>query len=252
MPHGDGIKAVQTSFEVVFALRENGPTTVSELSNRLQLPVSTVHSHLSTLKGCKYVVKHGQKYDLSFRFLEEGGAVRKRSRLYQLGAPKVDELADEMEDRANLVTYEHGLAAHIYVADGEQALETDVHTGIRLHSHSSASGKALLSQLSDDEVEAVVEERGLPKHGPNTITDLDELLDELAEIRESGIAFDRQERLEGLRCVAATIRRDDPYPPAAISISGPVGRMSQGRFEDIVPERLGNIADTIRIKLQYA
>jgi DNA-binding IclR family transcriptional regulator len=157
-----------------------------------------------------------------------------------------------MGDMANLITYENGLAAHIYVAKGEEALETDIHTGVRLHSHSSASGKALLSQFPEEKVREIYEERGLPQHGPNTITDLDELLVELETIRETGIAFDRQERLEGLRCVAATMRREDPHPPAASSLSGPIGRMKGDRFEEQIPERLSNIADTIRIKLQYA
>lgn len=252
MPYGEEIQSVQRTFDVVFALRENGPTTVSRLSTLLDLPVSTVHSHLSTLRECEYVVKQGQEYELSYRFLENGGAVRHRSRLYQLAKPKVDDLAAETGDKVNLVTLESGLAAHLYVARGEEAIETDIYTGIRLHSHSSASGKALLSQLPDEEVEAILDEREMDAHAPNTITTRDELFDELEEIRDTGIAFDRQERLEGLRCVAATIPRDDPHPPAAISVSAPVSRMNGDRFEEALPERLGNIGDTIRIKLQYA
>jgi DNA-binding IclR family transcriptional regulator len=87
MPHGDGIQAVRTTFDVVFALRENGPCGVSHLSEQLGLPVSTVHSRLDTLRDCEFVVKRGQKYELSYRLLEEGGARRRRSRLYKFGKP---------------------------------------------------------------------------------------------------------------------------------------------------------------------
>lgn len=253
MPDGNEIKAIRTTIRILHALGNiDGSAGVSELSRRLDLPVSTVHSHLNTLYNCEYLVKQGTEYDIGYRFLEDGGQHRSRSRLYKYAKPKVDQLADEFGDKVSLVIYDHGLAAHIYIAKGDEAIETDLYTGIRLHIHSAASGKAIMAGMSEERIREIIDRRELPQHGPNTITSLDELLAELKQIREEGVAFDRQERLEGLRSVAVPIRRDGPKPDAAINVSGPISRMNGERFEETIPERIRNIADTIRIKLRYA
>ena len=253
MPSGDGIKAVRTSFRIVHELRDiEGYAGVSELANRLDLPVSTVHSHLSTLRDCEYVVKEGKKYNLGYRFLENGGQLRSRTRLYKFAKPKVDQLAEEFGDEVSLAVYDHGLAAFIYNSKGPEAIETDIHTGIRLHIHSSAAGKAILAHMPEAQVREVLDWRGMPAHGPNCITSRDEFMTELARIREEGVAFDRQERIEGIRGVAAPLSREGTTPNAAIMVSGPVSRLSGERFEETIPERVKNIAETVRIKLRYA
>ena len=252
MPDGNGVKAVRTTFRILHALKDiDGSAGVSELSRELDLPVSTVHSHLSTLQDCEYVVRRGDEYDLGYRFLENGGHLRSQSRLYQFAKPKIDDLAEEFGDKVNLVVFDHGLATHLYIAKGSHAIETDTHTGIRLHAHSSASGKVLLAHLSEERLHETLDWRDPVPHGPNTITSREKLLAELGEIRSEGIAFDREERVEGLRCVAAPIKRDERLP-AAISVSGPRERMSGERFTETIPERLRNVTDTIRIKLRYA
>jgi DNA-binding IclR family transcriptional regulator len=253
MTNKGGINAVRTSFRIVHTLQEmDGSVGVSELSRELDLPVSTVHSHLTTLQECEYVTKRGAEYELGNRFLEIGGRVRHQSRLFEYAKPKVDQLAAEFEDKVSLCVYDHGLVAHIYIAKGEEAIETDTYTGIRLPSHSSAAGKAVLAHLPEDRLEKAIERSGLSQSGPNTITDRDELLAELEDVRDDGVAFDRQERLEGIRSVAAPISREGERPNAAINVSAPISRMSTDRFERTIPERIRNIAETIRIKLRYA
>lgn len=252
MPAGDGIKAVRTTFRVLHALRDaEGYAGVSDLASTLDIPVSTVHSHLSTLHDCEYVVKRGDKYNIGYRFLENGGWLRGGTRLYTFAKPKIDQLADEFGDEVSLVVADHGLAAYVYIAKGEEAIDIDTHTGIRLHIHSSAAGKALLAHMSEERVHEIIDRRGLPEHGPNCITSREELLDELTRIRDEGIAFDRQDRIEGIHSVAAPILRDN-RPNAAITVSGPISRLNGERFEETMPERVRNIAETVRIKLRYA
>lgn len=253
MQESAGIGAVRTTFRIVRAIQEaEGAVGVSELSRQLDLPVSTVHSHLSTLHECEYVVRRDQKYDVGYRFLEDGGRTRSRSQLYQYAKPKVDQLAAEFEDKVSLCVFEHGYAAHVYIAKGAESVETDTFTGVRHHAHSSAAGKMILASLPRERVETVIDRRGLPEHGPNTIPSREDLFAELERIRDEQIAYNRQERIEGIRSVAAPVSRDGDRPDAAISVSAPISRMTGERFEETIPERLSNIAQTISIKLRYA
>ncbi|SNZ17016.1 transcriptional regulator, IclR family [Natronoarchaeum philippinense] len=253
MTENSEIKAVQTAFEVVSEIREaDGAVGVSELARQLDIPVSTVHSHLKTLHDCEYVVRREQKYDIGYRFLEDGGHRRSQTRLYQYAKPKVDQLADEFEDKVSLCVFDHGYSAHVYIAKGDETVETDTFTGVRLPIHTSAGGKAILASLPEERVEDVIERRGLDEHGPNTITSREELLTELDQIREEEMAYGRQERIEGIRSVAAPITQEGDQPDAAISVAAPISRMTGERFEETIPERLTNIAQTISIKLRYA
>ncbi|WP_266082055.1 IclR family transcriptional regulator [Haladaptatus caseinilyticus] len=253
MSSGDGIKAVRTTFRVLHALQEiDGYAGVSELAECLDIPVSTVHSHLNTLRDCEYVIKRGKEYNLGYRFLENGGQLRDRTRLYQFAKPKIDQLAAEFGDEVALVVEDHGLAAHVYISKGEESIETDTYIGIRLHIHSAAGGKAILAFEPEERVHEILDRRGLPNHGPNCITTREAFMEELEEIRETGVAFDYQERIEGIRSVAVPLLCDPPEPNAAIVVSGPVSRMNGDRFDETIPESVENITETIRIKLRYA
>lgn len=252
MPDKDGIKAVRTTFRIVEELRASADSLgVSELGRRLDLPVSTVHSHLATLVECGYLTSHNGNYDLSYRFLEIGGHRRDRTRLFEYAKPKVDQLAEEFGDEVSLCVDDGGLGAHVYLARGEETIKTDTFTGIRLPLHATATGKALLAYMSTERVDQVIATHGLPDLGPNTITTPSDLDVELDEIRQAGVSYDTQERLEGIGGVAAPIPQSGGTD-AAIGLTAPISRLTGERFERDVPERLRNIAETIRIKLRYS
>lgn len=252
MPDEDGIKAVRTTFRIVEELRVSGGSLgVSDLGRRLDLPVSTVHSHLTTLAECGYLTSHDGKYDLGYRFLEVGGHRRDRTQLFTYAKPKVDQLAEEFGDEVSLCVDDGGLGAHVYIARGEEAIETDTFTGIRLPLHATATGKALLAYMPAERVDRAITMHGLSAFGPNTITTPSKLNDELDQIREAGISRDAQERLEGIGGVAAPIQRSEGTN-AAIGLTAPISRLTGERFERDVPDRLRNIAETIRIKLRYS
>ena len=250
MPDKDGIKAVRTTFRIVETLRlAEGGVGVSALARELDLPISTTHSHLSTLVDAGYLVRQDGTYDLGYRFLEVGGHRRHRARLFEYAKPKIDQLAEEFGDEVSLSVIDHHFDAHIYLSRGEEAIETDTFTGIRLPLHATATGKAILAHTSPNQIESILDE-GLPEVRPNTITSPDDLRTELDAVKREGIAYDDEERLDGIRGVAAPIPQSEG-PNAAIGLTAPVSRLSGERFERTVPERIGNIAETVRIKLRY-
>lgn len=248
---GDEVQAVKTTFTIVRALRELDGAGVSELANHLEMPVSTVYNHLNTLEQCQYVVKRGETYQLGYRFLEDGGRVRRHSDLFNIATPTIDKLAQETGDKVNLVVQDHGLSAHLCIAKGEHAIETDIHVGIRLHIHSSVGGKAMLAHLPRERVEAIIDQWGLPQHTENTITSREDLYEELESIRERGVAFDREERSQGLHGVAVPIPGTEERPVAAVSVTGPKSRIKAERFETALPEQVLDAVETIRVQLRY-
>jgi len=114
------------------------------------------------------------------------------------------------------------------------AVQVKGHVGTRAPLHSTGLGKAILAHLPEERVESIVDHHGMPASTPETITDRDELFDALERIRDRGFAFDDEERLRGLRCVAAPILANDDVV-GAISVSGPTNRLRDDRYREELP-----------------
>jgi len=247
------IESVQTAFDVIDAVATLEDPGVSDIAEYLDKPVSTVHNHLSNIVECEYLTKTEQDtYQVGFRMLELGEHRRRQTELYQEATEVVDKLAEETGDLANLVIEEHGRGVHLYLSHGKNAVQLDTYPGMRSYLHTTATGNAILANLPEPYVETILDTHGLVSRTENTITDREELLDELETIAERGIAYDNQERLNELRCVSAPILTNGEQVLGAISVSGPVSRLNGERFHKELPETVASAADVIGINKTYA
>lgn len=245
------IKAAQTTIQLVEILQETEGARVTELAERLDYPKSSIYNYLSTLREEGYVIKEDERYYTSLKFLEIGSLTRRRRRIYEIAKPKVTELARETEELVNLLVEEDGKGVYVYREEGENAVQVDSYTGQRVHLHNTALGKTILAHLPRERTEAILDTYGLPATTEKTITDRDTLYDEFATIRDQGIAFDDEERLDGLRCVAAPILTQDDSVEGAISVAGPSSRFSDELFNDELPDRLRRAANIIELDITY-
>lgn len=246
------VKGTLNTFRIIETLQELNGAGVTEIATHLELPKSSVHNYLSTLVQEEYVVKDGQTYHVGLRFLNLGTHARHRCALYDVAPAEVTALAQETGELANLLVEEHGRGIYLYRAAGDEAINVDAHTGYRVYLHNTALGKAMLAHLPPEKVDQVLDRHGLPQTTDHTITDADALAAELAEIRERGVAFDREERIDGIRCVAAPLTSDSGHALGAISLSGPTSRLRDERFEDEFPALLMDAANVIELNLRYA
>jgi DNA-binding IclR family transcriptional regulator len=247
---GRGIKTTNTVFDIIEYLHRGESAGVTEIADELGIAKGTVHSHLVTLHQRRYVIKESDdRYSLGLRFLNLGGAQMAAHELYGVAKPVVNNLADETGETAQVAVEEHGLAHYLYQQRGRKAVKTDSHLGSERHLHSTAVGKAILAYLDDPAIEAVIDRHGLPAFTEHTITERDELQEELQSIRDLGIAFDRSEQIDGIQCVAAPIV-ENGSAIGALSVAGPTKRVSGSRFEDSLPETVKRSARIIEIDIQ--
>lgn len=244
------VKAAKTTFDIIEALRALDGAGVSELSATLDMPKSTVHDHLRTLEAAEYLIHEDDTYRIGARFLELGGYARHRMKVYRTAKPEVQSLSDETGEHANLMIEEHGMGIFLYKSEGGEAVHLDTYAGMRAHLQTTALGKAILAHYPRDRVESIIDRHGLPQRTPNTVTDPTELFEELADIRERGYATDDEERVEGVRCVAAPIRGADRVF-GSVSISAPKSRMEGERFDDELPKLVLRRANVIEVNMKY-
>jgi DNA-binding IclR family transcriptional regulator len=246
------VKTTQRSLDIVETLREMDGARLTELADRLDLPNSTVHNHLSTLMERDYVLKDGDVYRVSLRFLDLGEHARNRRKVYELAKPEIEELADETGEIANLLVEENGRGVYLWSSEGENAVPLDIAPGKHVHLHATALGKCILAHLPEKRVEEIIDRRGLLAETDATITDSDALMEELEAVREQGYAIDDEERLTGMRCIGTTVKSESGNVIGAISVSGPTSAMPMDRLTDSLAEQLEGAANVIELKVAYS
>ena len=238
---------------ILEALNESNGAGVSDLASELGMAKSTVHDHLTTLERDGYLINEDERYRLSTRFLEFGGHTRSQMRVFQIARPEIERLAKETGEHANLMIEENGKGVFLYVAKGGNAvtLNTVHHTGMRVHLHATALGKAILAFLDQERVEEIIGTHGLPQYTERTIGSESDLEEELTQIRERGYAIDNAERVQGMRCIGCPIVGEEEVH-GAISVSAPTRRLDGEAFEKNVPDLLQRVANIIEVNLTYS
>ncbi|SEV85276.1 IclR family transcriptional regulator [Natrinema salifodinae] len=246
---GKTVGAVERAFSIVDALREAGGMTVSEVAESFDMPSSTAHVYLKTLRSVGYVIKDDGEYRLGLRFFRDGIAVRRENGAYISCESEIDELAAETGEVANLGVEENGQRVLLYQAEGSDAVYDNAPPGEYTNMHWTALGKALLAHRPESYIDDVIDVYGLPAQTDRTITDRDSLAAELERIRDQGYALEDEERRAGIRSVAVPIIVDAGVI-GAISLSGPKSRLSDDRIGELL-DSLRNTANVVELKYTY-
>lgn len=245
------LKTVKTSLEIVNAIADLEGARVSELANSLDLPPSTVHGHLATLRKESYLTKEGDEYQIGLQFLNRGGYAQTRKEGYRLANEKVEQLAAETGERVQFVVEENGRGYYLHTAIGENAVRTDARIGKRVYLHDGSAGKSILANIPEERVYKIIDEWGLPKFTENTLTDTDKLIKELEKIREQGYAYNLEETHKGLRTVGAPVLTPDGRVLGAFSVSGPSNRLKADWFKKDLPDLILGMANELELNLSY-
>jgi len=245
------VTTVDRTLQIVETIQDLDGAGVSEIADRVDVGKSAVHNHLTTLENREYVVKEGDEYHIGLAFLGLGAYARQRNDIYRAARSEVEDLAEETGELVNLLVEKNGMGIYLYQAKGDDAVELDTYVGKRVRLHCTALGKAMLGFRPEDEVQGILEERGMPELTPETITDPETFQTALEDVRERGYAIDDGERLAGLQCVAAPVTDDQDRSIAAISVSYPVHRVDDGYYEEVANAVLG-AANVVELEHNYS
>ncbi len=235
-PHGagarrrDSVQSVDRALALVDALaRSTGSLQLTELAQQTRLNVSTGHHLLATLVKWGYVVRTpGRRYALGARGLHLAQAFLKQVDLPRRAQPHVDRISEETGETVQLAVIQGDAVVTLLKREGRHAVRVDSGAvGSAEAAHATALGKAMLAWLPEHELRRILQTRGMARFTPNTITDVDALIEELRLVRRNGHAVDREEYQPGVTCVGAAIRDHLGAVVGAISASAPTLRANQ-------------------------
>ncbi len=227
---------------------------VSEAAKVLGFPKSTTSELMSDLADQRLLSQSKKgKYRLGWRLFELSQTLLDTTE-FRLEARRVmEELVECWRETVHLAVLDGVQAVYVEKLQPTPAVKIWIsRTGARLPAHCSGVGKVLLAHSEWEHVAALFEDQGMPALTPDTITTLDVLAEELERVRERGYAYDHEETLVGLCCVAAPVHGPGGEVIAAVSISVPAYRFgpNEGNYTAAILDAARRISEDAGAKLE--
>ena len=251
---------VQTIERTAFILdiigRHPNGLSLGDLAREAGLPKGTTHRLVSSMAYFDFVRQDAitKNYQLGFKLVYLGELLLSQIDLRSEARPYLIHLSELIEETIHLVVLAGNKALYIDKVDlhtKSSGLQMISRLGSRIDLHCSSVGKVLLAFMEDREADAIISESGLPGRTANTITDPAVLKTHLESIRKNGYAIDDEENEEGIRCVAAPVLNGGGRVVAAMSVSGPMTRITLERIETDLKHRVCDTANRISAKLGF-
>lgn len=222
------IGSVQRAVDILNLFDSQAPELgTTEIARALGLHKSTTASLVSTLAANGFLNQNPdtRKYRLGLKLVERAFAMLDQFEIRQIAYPALQELRNQWNETVNLAILDGSDVVYIERMLGTKALGMRSEVGRRALAHSTALGKAILACLPVPQVQAFLDQYGMPQVTPKTITDPAQFLQELDQVREQGYAVDDEENEIGGRCIAVPIFDHTGNAIAAVSISAPTARL---------------------------
>ncbi len=227
----DSVKSVVKVLDILEHLGSvRGAVSVSDLARATGVNVSTAFRLLQTLMSRGYAEqdRNNRSYMLGPKVFQMGTAYLQGSDLADVARPHLESLRDAVGETAYLVTFSQGEIVQLCKADGKQAVSAAIRSMVREPAYCTATGKVLLSGLTEPEFNKYVESVAFEAFTPQTVTAKAQFRREIAQVQEKGFAVDIEEFVPNLCCVSVPVHGGSGAKPvAAISIAMPKMRFKK-------------------------
>ncbi|PAU70367.1 IclR family transcriptional regulator [Halomonas sp. XH26] len=212
--------------------------SLQSLVTETKLPKPTLHRMLQQLESSGMLQREADS-----RYYSRGSRLRRLAENLLLndtvhGARHavLSQLVEEIGESCNITALSGGEVLYLDRVETSEALRFYLHPGSRVPVHCSASGKLFLAQMPPAQRKRLLNEAPLKAFTRNTLTNLEALEAEIEGVHQSGYAFDDEEFLSGLICIAVlATHADGRRSNLGIAIQAPIMRMSREKALEYLP-----------------
>jgi DNA-binding IclR family transcriptional regulator len=231
----ESIRAVERALDVLLCFSQDEPMlSLTQIAERLDMPKSTIHRYLATIEAARFVRRDDSTgaYHLGYRFIEMASLVLQESDLLRWVQPHLDRLAAECGETVDLAVLDGAQVVYLQVVESPHRVKIAAAVGQRLPAFCTASGKAFLAYLPDEQVHEILSQ-GMPRYTHTTRVSAADLVQDLRATRARGYAISEQEYEADIHAIAAPILDAQGCPVAVIAIAGPAYRLSHERMLEL-------------------
>jgi DNA-binding IclR family transcriptional regulator len=196
------------------------------LSIALKAPKSTLHRFLVSMEAHNILRRDekDKKWRLGYHLFIWGSHASESDNLREIARPIMCDLVSLVGETAILTIYQDHEIVCIEMCETSQPVRLKMAVGERRFAHAGASSKALIAYLPEEEIAAIIQDKGLPRLCANTITSERGLQAEIEHIRKNGYAESLEETDPGAWGVATPIHNWKGQVVGAIGLAGPTQR----------------------------
>lgn len=246
--HFKSFQKVDEIFELFFL---KSKWRLTEMVNELGYPKGTVHNILSAMVKRGYLSRVGNYYVLGNRILQLSGLIRHNMEFRKLALPHLESLRNKVNETVHLTALFKSEVIYLECLHCSHALRPHSTVGITAQLYCTGVGKALLALQPEEYIEDYLAKTDLVKITDYTITDKDKMREELKWIREHGYGYDRIEKEDSIKCIAAPIIDRNGIGKYAISIAGPADRMTDEKIDSYKPIFMKTVSKITEILRDY-
>ena len=229
----DFVEALARGLEVIRSFdRLHMKQTISQISERTLLARPTVLRLLITLEELGYVRELDNKYSLTPKVVDLGMAYISALGLYGAAKPHMETLSKQVDQTVSLAELDGSDIVYTGRVEVPKIVSVGVTVGARLPSASTALGRVLLADLSQAELEEVLNTPTLSMFYPRTNFTVDQLCPRLEKVRNNGWAESDEDLQYGVHAIAAPIRGEHGAVVAAVGIGVHTSEVSKDVIRD--------------------
>ena len=215
----DFVEALARGLEVIRSFdRIHLKQTISQISERTLLARPTVLRLLLTLEELGYVRNQDNHYSLTPKVVDLGMAYVSSLGLYGAAKPHMENLSKEVDQTVSLAELDGSDIVYTGRVEVPKIVSVGVTVGARLPSASTALGRVLLADLTQAELEKVLNTPTMSMFYPRTNFTFDQLRPRLEKVRKNGWAESDEDLQYGVHAIAAPIRGEHGAVVAAVGI----------------------------------
>ena len=245
------VPAVDKCFAMLELLaKAKKPLGISDISGKLELNKSTVFNIVYTLMDLDILENHPDgKFVFGTHFYILGNMAGKRSELIQTAHPYLETINEQTKLSAFLGLRSDRQVILIDKVDSAHGIKVSSEIGMQMPILAGAGIKAMLSQLPDEEIDEILARSELKEHTPHSIIDKAVYKEEILEVRKQGIAYDREEYIEGMVAFAIPIKVNGKDLQAAIWAVGLTHQVPKASIPELT-EFLKGVTKEINYRFQ--
>ncbi len=248
------VQSVNRAFDILELLNQERSLGITQIGQAVGLEKTTVFRLLQTLCSRGYVRQDlsTQLYSETMKLFEMGIRMVDAHGLLKKARPHIEALAMSTRETVNLAVLDGKDIVYVDKVESMEVIKADLGVGRSFPAYATSLGKSILALLKEDQLQALYKEEKFIPLTSRTVSGLDDLKEQIREIRIRGYASDDEELVNGLSCVAVAIRDFKGAPVAAISAAFPSYRFPENSPErQRMAELIKRAAQSISIELGF-